>query len=224
MLSAIVVAAGKGRRLKLGVSKPLVRIGKFPVLYYSLDVLDRHPDVGAIVVVANKENRRQVALLVEKYSFRKVKEVVLGGKHRQDSVYRGLQASSGSDWVLIHDAARPFIDRGMVGAVVRAAKKSGAAITAVKPKATIKVSGRDNIVRETLKRDELWEVQTPQVFRRAALEEAYLKHGNGRVTDDASLAEKLGLKVKVVPGSYDNIKITTGEDLLLAALIVKRVK
>ena len=86
MLSAIVVAAGKGRRLKLGVSKPLARIGKFPVLYYSLDVLERHPDVGAIVVVANKENRRAIRLLAEKYSFRKVKEVVLGGKHRQDSV------------------------------------------------------------------------------------------------------------------------------------------
>jgi 2-C-methyl-D-erythritol 4-phosphate cytidylyltransferase len=225
MLSAIIVAAGRGKRLKSPLSKPLIKIGKFPVIAYSLGVLNRHPQVKEIVVVASRQNQPGIRRLVKMYSFNKVKAVVLGGALRQDSVYQGLQAlSPESDWILIHDAARPFIEAGMVTRVVSAARKTGSAVAAVKPKATIKVSGRNDLVERTLKRDQLWEIQTPQVFRKNLILQAYRKYAASKVTDEAALIEKTGRPVKLVPGSYANIKITTQEDLLFAELIAKRLK
>ncbi len=225
MLSAIIVAAGRGQRLKSPLSKPLIKIGKFPVIVYSLGVLNRHPQVKEIVVVASRKNQPGIRRLVKMYSFDKVKAVVLGGALRQDSVYQGLQAlGPKSDWVLIHDAARPFIEAGMVTRVVSAARKTGSAVAAVKPKATIKVSGRNDLVERTLKRDKLWEIQTPQVFKKNLILQAYRKYAASKVTDEAALIEKTGRPVKLVAGSYANIKITTQEDLLFAELIAKRLK
>jgi len=223
MLSAIIVAAGQGRRLKAAVLKPLVKIGKLPAIIYSLNTLDKHPEIDEIIVVVNAKNQRAITRLIGKYSFKKIKSFVLGGRRRQDSVYNGLKmVSVNSDWVLIHDSARPFIDRGTIAKVILAAKKTGSAIVAVKPKATIKFSQKNNIVKETLDRDHLWEIQTPQVFRKELILKAYKKYRKEKVTDDASLVEKLGADVLIVQGSYQNIKITTGEDLLFAGLIAQR--
>jgi len=222
MLSAIILAAGQGRRLGLAVLKPLVKIAKLPAIIYSLRTLDKHPRIDEIIVVVNAKNQRAIKQLVRKYSFKKIKSFVLGGRLRQDSVYNGLiMVSPESDWVLIHDSARPFIDGETIAKVILAAKKTGSAIVAVKPKATIKFSQKNNIVKETLDRDNLWEVQTPQVFRKELLLQAYRKFGKEKVTDDASLVEKSGAEVSIVQGSYQNIKITTGEDLLFAGLIAK---
>ncbi len=222
MLSAIILAAGQGRRLGLAVLKPLVKIAKLPAIIYSLRTLDKHPRIDEIIVVVNAKNQRAIKQLVRKYSFKKIKSFVLGGRLRQDSVYNGLiMVSPESDWVLIHDSARPFIDGETIAKVILAAKKTGSAIVAVKPKATIKFSQKNNIVKDTLDRDNLWEVQTPQVFRKELLLQAYRKFGKEKVTDDASLVEKSGAEVSIVQGSYQNIKITTGEDLLFAGLIAK---
>lgn len=223
MLSAIILAAGQGLRLKVAVPKPLVKIGNLPTIIYSLYTLDKHPDIDEIIVVVNAKNQRAITRLIRNYSFKKIKSFVLGGRRRQDSVYHGLKMVSGnSDWVLIHDSARPFIDCQTITKVILAAKKTGSAIVAVKPKATIKFSRRGNLVAKTLDRDALWEVQTPQVFKKELILRAYKKHAAGKVTDDASLIEKLGGDVLIVQGSYQNIKITTGEDLLFAGLIAKR--
>jgi 2-C-methyl-D-erythritol 4-phosphate cytidylyltransferase len=222
MLSAIILAAGRGSRLGASVPKPLVKIGAKPVIVYSLSVLNKHPDIDQIVVVVSARNQRQIAQAIKNYSFKKINCFVLGGRRRQDSVYNGLKKiSPGSDWVLIHDSARPFIDPQSISKVILAAKKTGAAILAVKSKATIKFSRRDNVVEETLDRDKLWEVQTPQVFKKELILAAYKKFSRINVTDDATLVEKLGKTVKLVSGSYKNIKITTAEDLLVANLIAK---
>ncbi len=220
MLSAIIVAAGQGRRLKAAGLKPLVKIGGLPVIIYSLDTLDKHPQIHEIIVVVNAKNQRSIIRLVKEYSFKKIKSFVLGGRRRQDSVYNGLKmVSPKSSWVLIHDSARPFIDGETIAKVVLAAKKTGSAVVAVKPKATIKFSEKNNIVKATLARDNLWEIQTPQVFKKELILQAYKKYAAGKVTDDASLIEKLGKQVLLVQGRYENIKITTAEDLLFAGLI-----
>jgi len=222
MLSAIVLAAGIGKRLKSSSPKPLVKIGGKPAIIYSLKSLDKHPYVDEIIVVLNAFNREEIIRALSRASLKKIKALCLGGLRRQDSVYNGLKAvNSQSDWVLIHDSARPFIDSEYITKVILAAKSSGASLLAVRPKATIKFSRNPGLVTETLNRDKLWEAQTPQVFKKSILLKAYKKHFRGDVTDDASLAEKIGAKVRIVEGTYSNIKITTAEDLLLAGLIVK---
>jgi len=223
MLSAIIVAAGQGKRLKAAVSKPLVKIGKIPAIAYSLSALNKHPGIDEIIVVVNVKNHQAVSRIIKDYSFKKVKSLVLGGKLRQDSVYNGLKkVNSNSDWVLIHDSARPFIDRKSITEVILAAKKTGAAILGVPVKATIKSIKSGGLVDRTLNRANLWEIQTPQVFKKELIFRAYKEYSKMNVTDDASLVEKLGKKVKIVSGSYENIKITTKEDLLFARAIAGR--
>lgn len=225
MLSAIILAAGQSRRLGGVVSKPLVKINNLPVIVYSLRALSKHPDIDEIIVVSSIENQGGLAKLIKDYSFNKIKALVLGGKRRQDSVDNGLKkVSAQSDWVLIHDAARPFVNRRVISKVILAAKKTGAAILGVPVKATIKSVKKGLRVDKTLARGNLWEIQTPQVFRKRLILRAYKKYGKERVTDDSSLVEKLGKNTLVVQGSYENIKITTGEDLLFAGLIAKRFK
>ena len=223
MVSAILLAAGFGRRLNLSVSKPLVKIGRFPAIIYSLRRLNSHPNINEIIVVANRRNRAAITRAIKPYLSRKIKPLVLGGPRRQDSVYNGLKAvDKNSKWVLIHDSARPFVGREAITKVIRQAKKSGAAILGVRPKATIKFSLGNNTVTKTLDRNRLWEIQTPQVFKKQLLLKAYKKYGKNNFTDDAGLVEKSGVKVKIVVGSYLNMKITTPEDLFLAQLIVKK--
>ncbi|MDD5115685.1 MAG: 2-C-methyl-D-erythritol 4-phosphate cytidylyltransferase [Candidatus Omnitrophica bacterium] len=222
MLSAILLAAGKGKRLNSAIPKPLVKIGKLPAIVHSLKALEDNPRIDEIIVVLNAANRREISGVLKKYHFGKIKAFVLGGVRRQDSVYNGLKAvSSRSGWVLIHDSARPFIDNSSIARVVSAARKYGAALLAVRPKATVKVSRNSGMVDKTLNRQCLWEAQTPQVFRKEMILKAYKRYSRSDVTDDASLAEMAGAKVKIIEGSYKNIKITTSEDLLLAALIAK---
>ena len=223
MVSAILLAAGAGSRLGSAVSKPLVKIGKHPIIFYSLHTLSKYPGIDEIVVVVNSGNQERITRVIKNYSFKKIKAVVLGGRRRQDSVYNGLQAiGQKNKWVLIHDSARPFINIKLILAVIQQAKKNGAAILAVKPKATIKFSAGRHIIKRTLERDKLWEAQTPQVFKKDILLKAYKRYSQDSVTDDASLVEKLNKKVRIVPGSYGNIKITTGEDLLFAGLIARK--
>lgn len=223
MLSAIILAAGEGKRLGAKVAKPLVKIGNKPAIIYSLSTLDKHPDIDEIILVLNAKNQAQITKIIKKLRFKKLSSFVIGGKRRQDSVYNGLiKISKKSNWVLIHDSARPFIRSQFITKVILAAKNTGAAILAVPVKATIKSVKVGLMVDKTVDRSNLWEIQTPQVFKKELIIKAYKKYSKNNVTDDATLVERLGKKIKVVQGSYDNIKITTEEDLLIAQAIANK--
>jgi len=252
-VTAIVLAAGKGLRLsrfnsvtvrsgipdhlrkmiwsgKSMISKPLIKINSQPAIIYCLDILSRNSYIQDIIVVANSKNKKNILNKIRQYHITKIKDVVLGGRMRQDSVLNGLGIiDNHTDLILIHDAARPFIDKETVTSVIKAAKMYDAAIVGVPVKATIKrVAGRRSpvagqvIVKKTLDRKNLWEIQTPQVFKKDLILKAYNQFGGVEVTDDASLVEKLGARVRIVRGSYSNIKITTPEDLIFAEAIARK--
>jgi 2-C-methyl-D-erythritol 4-phosphate cytidylyltransferase len=223
MLSAIVVAAGKGNRFNKGrLSKVILNINLKPVIYYSLSSLDKHYEVDEIIVVASHINIKDIARIVKKYKLSKVKKIVLGGRRRQDSVLNGLNAiDKKSKFVLIHDGARPFLRKSLISSLVFSARKFNACVSAVPIKATIKKADSNLWVKKTIDRKGLWEIQTPQVFRKEILLKAYEKSRGLEVTDDAMLVENLGVRVKLVMGSYSNIKLTTPEDLVIAELLAK---
>lgn len=224
-VSAILLAAGQGKRFKSKTPKPLYRLGDRPLLSYSLAELDSVSAVKEIILVANPRNVKAINSFLKHSGFKKTVQVVMGGRRRQDSVRNGLkQVSPQAELVLIHDSARPFVDRKIISSVLNKARKSGAAIAGVPVKATIKRVSV-GVSLQTLKREELWEIQTPQVFEKNLLAQAFSKWGRVTVTDDASLVEKLGKRVSVVRGAYDNIKVTTPEDTLIAkALLEKRCR
>jgi 2-C-methyl-D-erythritol 4-phosphate cytidylyltransferase len=231
-VTAVVLAAGKGLRLKAQISKPLITVNSQPLVIYCLNTLSSHPYIKDIIVVVNPKNLKDIRHKIRQYRIGKIKDIVLGGRLRQDSVMKGLKAiDSRTELVLIHDAVRPFIDKEMISSAIKATKICGAAIVAVPVKATIKKAVSCQLsavsqgrVEKTLDRKNLWEAQTPQVFKKDLILKAYKKFGNMGVTDDASLVEKLGRQVKVVMGSYFNIKITTPEDLVLAEAIAKSLR
>jgi 2-C-methyl-D-erythritol 4-phosphate cytidylyltransferase len=230
-VTAIVLAAGKGLRLKSKISKPLIKIDSKPGIIYCLAALSRHPDIKDIIVVVNSINAGEIIKRIRGYRIKKIKNVVKGGKERRDSVLNGLRAMSlKAELVLIHDGVRPFINKNMITAVINEAARYGAAVTGVPVKATIKKLQAPGsklqapIIEKTLDRNNLWEIQTPQAFRKDLLVRAYKKYARLSVTDDAALVEKLGVPVRVVRGAYSNIKITTPEDLIIAEAIVKNSK
>lgn len=224
-IEAIVAAAGSGLRLKKNISKPLVKIGNKPIIIHTLKALLRCSLIKNIIVVAEEKQLQKIKGLIKKFGIKKVKSVIAGGPRRSDSVSNGLRlVSKTADLVLIHDGARPFIDKKTIESVINKAKKFGAAIVGVPVKSTLKAMQYKKItplVKRTINRDKVWEIQTPQVFKREIIEKAYKKFKNLDATDDSFLVEKLGIKVVVVRGSYFNIKITTPEDLIFAKALLK---
>jgi len=222
-LTAILLAAGKGQRFKTKTPKPLVKIKSRPVIAYSLKAFQESPYIKDIIVVVNADNKKSIVTLIRRWRLKKIRNIVLGGRRRQDSVKNALRVVDASaELVLIHDAARPFIGQDIILRVIRQAEKTGAAIAGIPVKATIKQL-KNKTVAKTLPRKYLWEAQTPQVFKKDLLLKAYRQFGHRQVTDDASLVEKLGAKVKVVMGSCSNIKITTPEDLIIARAIARNI-
>ncbi len=225
IVTAIVPAAGAGIRFGGAVKKQFIALNGLPILSHTLRALAASKALSAIIVVVppGEELRGREALELAGIDLET--EVVPGGQARQDSVYIGLQrAKAETDLVLIHDGVRPFVSREVVLATVEAAKEWGAAIAAVPVIDTIKRVDTDGFVVETLQRGQLWSVQTPQVFRYALLMQAHreIRERGIVVTDDAALVERIGGMVKVVRGSYENLKITSEEDLPLAGLILRR--
>ncbi|MFA5093851.1 MAG: 2-C-methyl-D-erythritol 4-phosphate cytidylyltransferase [Candidatus Omnitrophota bacterium] len=219
-VAAIVAAAGKGERMKAKTHKAFVGLGKDPILSHTLRALEASNTIGEVIIVVHQSDLPKARLLVKKGKFGKVKDIVAGGKRRMDSVKNGLDAlSEDADFVIVHDGCRPFVDNKMINSVIDAADTFGAAITALPVKPTIKQVERGNFVAATLDRSTLVEVQTPQAFRKDILLRAYDRAFTAvtgepeEATDDAVLVERMGIKVKVVDGSADNIKITTPEDL-----------
>lgn len=218
-----VVIPAAGLSARMGTDKMLVELDGAPILAHTIKVFQTSPRINQIVVVGSRTNVEPIRRLVEDFSFSKVSKIVHGGPRRQDSVWDGLSTLSGCDWAIIHDGARPFLSGQLIDAGLEAALATGSAVAAVPVKDTIKLADRMNIVQQTLPRELLWCVQTPQVFRYDIITDAYL-HVMKDVTDDAQLVELRGWPVKIYDGSYDNIKITTIEDLELARLILERRK
>ncbi|MFC1908589.1 2-C-methyl-D-erythritol 4-phosphate cytidylyltransferase [Chloroflexota bacterium] len=214
---AIIVAAGESQRMG-GIDKLLAQLGGAPLLTRSTRPFQECRLVDQIVVVLSGENREKCRHLVTGEQWSKVSDVCLGGRRRQDSVAAGLEKLVRCDWVIIHDGARPLVTVNLIELGLEAARETGSAVAAVPVTDTIKLAGDDKIVRETPPRQNLWAVQTPQVFRFDIIAEAY-RQAEGDVTDDASLVESLGNKVKLYMGSYDNIKVTTPDDLALAGVL-----
>ncbi len=224
-VEVIVPAAGFGLRMGAKVPKPLINIGRQPILIHTLRALAKNKHVQRIIVAVNKENKRGFEKSLKRFHVDKSVELAEGGLTRGDSVANCLKRLRGdTDIVVVHDAVRPFVAARIIEKVIQEAKKSGAAIIGVPLKPTIKEVNSQREVVSTLPREKLWEAQTPQAFKKEILLKAYDKFVNARVTDDASLVEKLGIKVKVVEGSYFNIKITTPEDLVLGEAILKSLR
>ena len=215
---AVIVGAGSSQRL--GADKVFLPLAGKPLLAWSVDVCQSCELLSQIVIVLNESNLDSGRNLVAERGWSKVVGVCLGGERRQDSVRQGLKELKRCDWVVIHDGARPFLTLDLIRDGLEAARGTGAATAAVPVKDTIKLGDDNEMVRETLHRQRLWAVQTPQVFRFDIITRA---HGQvtDEVTDDATLAERLGYEVKLYMGSYQNIKITTPGDLALAEIVVK---
>jgi 2-C-methyl-D-erythritol 4-phosphate cytidylyltransferase len=218
-VSAIIVAAGDSQRMD-GVDKMFAPIAGRPILARVIDTFQKCKRIDQIIVVMSSKNIEECRRLVVAEGWSKVTDICLGGKQRQDSVAEGLKRLKYAAWVVIHDGARPLVTRELIEKGLEVAKETGAAVAAVPVTDTIKVAGADAIVRQTLLRKNLRAVQTPQVFRIDVIVNTY-RHVFSDVTDDASLVEKAGYKVKLYPGSYDNIKITTPADLAMAEALWK---
>jgi 2-C-methyl-D-erythritol 4-phosphate cytidylyltransferase len=204
-----------------GVDKMFAPIAGRPVIARVIDTFQKCKRIDQIIVVMSSKNIEECRRLAAAEGWAKVTDICPGGKQRQDSVVEGLKRLKYAGWVVIHDGARPLVTKDLIEKGLEVAKETGAAVAAVPVTDTIKVAGADAIVRQTLLRQNLRAVQTPQVFRIDVIVNTY-RHVFGDVTDDASLVEKAGYKVKLYPGSYDNIKITTPADLAMAEALWKK--
>jgi len=218
---AIVPAAGYGKRLGLKVKKPLVRLRGRPLVAYALRTLNACEAIDGIIVAAEKSAVRSFKALIDKYKFKKVIDVVVGGRTRSGSVSNCLRKIGRNfDIVLIHDGDRPFIEKPMVEAAIDLANEFGGCVVAVPESDTVKLADKELFIKRTLDRNRIFRAQTPQAFRYDLIKKAYAIRGRNRFTDDASLVEMLGGKVKILEGSYKNIKITTREDLKMAEVLL----
>jgi len=214
-VEVIVVAAGLGKRLKTKVPKALVLLKGKPLINYSLKVFENHLGIDGVVIVGAQGFLADFVRMTK--SFKKIRAIVPGGQERADSVKCGLKSlASDTKIVLVHDAARPFVDRAMIDRLLANLKKNKAAIVGVPVKFTVKKVDASLNIKETPARNLLWEAQTPQGFHKDVLIKAHARKSKDEATDDAVLAERMGIKVKMVMGNYRNIKVTTPEDIVLA--------
>ncbi len=216
-VGAVIVAAGKSQRMG-GMDKLFTDIGGSPLLGRVIDCFQHCGAIDEIVVVLGKENLENGRELANERGWSKVSQLCLGGARRQDSVREGLKRLTDCQWVAIHDGARPFIDVSLIEKGLEEAAKNGAAVAAVPVKDTIKAASADGFVLNTPQREGLWFAQTPQIFRFDLIKRAHDEITED-VSDDAMMVEKIGHKVKLFMGSYNNIKVTTPEDLALADII-----
>lgn len=224
--TAIVLAAGRGSRMKSEVQKQYLQIGGKPVLYYSLKAFQDYAGITQIILVTG-ENEIEYCKenIVDRYALNKVSKIVPGGKERYHSVYEGLKAAGECSFVLIHDGARPFIDSEMLDRLMKAVRIHQACVAGMPVKDTIKISDEKQFAEATPDRSRLWMIQTPQVFRYNLIKGSYdrlMQTKAAGVTDDAMVVEQFGeYPVKLVEGSYRNIKITTPEDLVIAGAFLR---
>ena len=221
----LIPSAGQGIRMESAVKKPYLVLADKPVLSHTIERFEHNTAVDDIFLIVHKADFEACKnSVLEPYKYKKVRGLIPGGETRQESVFNGLSALADDvDYVIIHDGVRPFINDEIIAKCLEATAEWGAAVAAVPVKETIKIGNEDHFIVQTPNRKLLWRVQTPQVFRKALIETAHKKaiqEGNG-APDDATLVERLGTPVKLVMGSYKNIKLTTPEDMQFAETIVK---
>jgi 2-C-methyl-D-erythritol 4-phosphate cytidylyltransferase len=218
---AIVPAAGSGKRLGLKVKKPFVPLGGKPLVSHAIRAFESTKEIDGIIIAAEPVLTGRFRVLVKRCGFRKVIAVVAGGRTRFESVGKCLaKVPASAEVVLIHDGARPFPEKRLISGAVKAARRYGACVTAVPETDTVKlVDTKGLFVRKTLDRRVIYRAQTPQAFSFTLLKKAYAKAAKA-ATDDSSLVEALGKKVKVLEGSCRNIKVTTREDLRIARALL----
>jgi 2-C-methyl-D-erythritol 4-phosphate cytidylyltransferase len=221
-IGVVVVAAGSSRRMN-GKDKILTSLAGKPVLCRVLEPFLRFSQVGRIVLVLNRRNLSSARELLSEYGWDERVVTCLGGKRRQDSVLAGLKKLGKCDWVIIHDGARPRITLAFIRRGLGAARETGAATAAIPVTDTIKLAGTDMVVRWTMPRENLWQIQTPQIFRYDILINAF-QFNEYDVTDEAQLVELTGGRVKLFTGAYDNIKITTPDDLAIVGALMRQRK
>ena len=225
--TAIVLAAGQGKRMHSKIQKQFLEIQGYPVLQYSLRCYQESPLIQGIILVTGEDGLSYCKEeIVKKYGFTKVSNVIAGGKERYDSVYAGLCACKDCRYVLIHDGARPFITEEIIERGLEKVKETGACVVGMPSKDTIKLSDAEGYVKETPDRKCVWTIQTPQIFSYALIREAHdsiRKKDMSKITDDAMVIEQeTGVKVALAEGSYQNIKITTPEDLYIAEAFLRQ--
>ena len=224
---AIIVAAGKGKRMHSEENKVFLNLLNKPMLYYALKVFQDCNEISEIIIVAQKNDFKKINEIKNKYSFTKIKNIVEGGKERQDSVYNGLifiKNAKNDDIVVVHNGSNPLINENEILDCINSAKKYGAAVSCFRLKDTIKKINKD-FVEKTLDRKEVYQMQTPQAIKYKLFVEGFnnVKKNKLKVTDDVSVVESLNQKVKIVECSYENIKVTTQDDLKIAeAVLMKR--
>jgi len=225
-VTALIPAAGMGRRMGKTVAKQFLPLGGKPMLAHTLLAFQRTPEIDEIIPILSEEDMESCLRdVIERYRITKVKTLVVGGKERQDSVFHGLQKiGKETGVVIIHDGVRPFVTPEMIREASGLANKGECIAMGVPIKDTIKEVDDNKIVRRTLERGRLWAIQTPQAFPVKVLKHAYEASQKHKIfgTDDATLVERAGGTVRVIMGSYENIKITTPEDLILAEEILRR--
>lgn len=219
----VIPAAGQGKRMNAGKNKLFIELSGMPIIIHTLRVFEADPKCQGIILSINPQEEAIFSELIDTFGLKKVKKLVPGGAERQQSVFNGLKHVK-EDIVLVHDGARPFIQKELIYQLTEAASLHAGAIVAVPVKDTIK-KVQDRMVVETVERSSLWAVQTPQAFPASVLYKAHQMAEEEYFlgTDDASLLERMGQQVVIIEGDYDNIKITTQEDLYFAEAILQKL-
>lgn len=224
MNGVVIVAAGTGSRMNMGINKQFIKLEGKEIIAYTIEKFYNNSNIEDIVVVVKEDESEFLKKeILDKYNFKNIK-IAYGGKERQDSVYNGLKLlDEKCDVVLIHDGARPFVSDKIIDKSIEEAKEHKAIVVGVPVKDTIKVIDNDKNIVDTPNRSVLWAVQTPQTFDYNILIDAYKDAFKNKFygTDDAMLVERIGYKVKMLEGSYNNIKITTQEDLNVGSQILR---
>lgn len=204
--------------MKTSLPKPLLELKGKPLFLYGLEAIAKSDAIDSIILVAHEDFISEFEKIIKKFSVQKVTKIVSGGLTRRESVYNGLSVTDkDTDVVLIHDGARPLIETETVDGVIAQCSEHDAIVVGVPVKSTIKkINTKSMVVKETLKRDEIWEIQTPQVFKKDVLLKAHETGKGSDPSDDAVLVEKIGVAVKIFEGSPKNLKVTTSEDIPVA--------
>jgi 2-C-methyl-D-erythritol 4-phosphate cytidylyltransferase len=221
---ALIMAAGSGTRMKAKINKQFLLMDKKPVLYYTIKAFEDNQLIDDIVLVISKMDISYCEEnIVEKYNFKKIRKIISGGETRQESVLNGLKSLDNCNVVLIHDGARPFVSNRIISQGIKFAEIHGAAACGVKPKDTIKIINNFSMSEATLEREKLFSVQTPQCFNYELILRCHKKAFNEtfKATDDTMIVERYFNNVYLYEGSYDNIKITTPEDLVIGEKLVQ---
>ena len=222
--TAVIVAAGKGKRMGTEISKQFLPLGGKEILAHTVQKFEKAKNIRDIILVTGADSLQDVQEMAQEYGWEKIVSIVAGGKERQDSVWNGLQqVAADTEIILIHDGVRPFVTEDILNISIETALEMGGCVAGVPAKDTIKVCDGENIAIATPDRNVLWQIQTPQTFQKERIVKAYeqAKEDGFVGTDDASFAEHCGYPVKVIMGSYRNIKITTKEDLIIGEAFLK---